>query len=281
MGTEYPFYNSLMYTIYSFPNIVLPWAAGIMLDKAGGDKWVYVFASLIGIGQFCVSLGIFIKSVVFILIGRLIFGLGGESLSVAQSNWIMTLFDSKTSTFAMGIYLSIGRFGTILNNILNALIAENIGIEYCAFIASILSFTSMTFAFYIQKRFDKNAELLSKKKGPFTAMAANYLEKTWYKDDAVLAGWMIAYPDILAILISPIAGRLTDRYQMNFSVLVVSGVAMTTAYTLLWYGFHPLVLRNPKVKIYHEIPSNSTPSFVNESTSMLLSRKEEVEIKLE
>jgi MFS family permease len=52
------------------------------------------------------------------LVGRFIFGLGGECMTVAQSVIIANWFKGKEFSFAMGLSLSVSRLGSVLNGIL-------------------------------------------------------------------------------------------------------------------------------------------------------------------
>ena len=70
---------------YSFPNIVLPFFAGTLLDTEYLHTATQVLASLTLAGQALFTLGVVGQSVVLRILGRFLFGLGGESLSVAQS----------------------------------------------------------------------------------------------------------------------------------------------------------------------------------------------------
>jgi MFS family permease len=68
-----------------------------------------VFISLITIGQFIVSIGISCKdeNVAWGVMwaGRVVFGFGGESLSVVQSAFVASYFQGKELAFAMGKFV--------------------------------------------------------------------------------------------------------------------------------------------------------------------------------
>ena len=53
------------------------------------------------------------------LAGRVLFGFGGESLTVAQSALVSVWFQDKELAFALGINLSIARIGGVINNVLS------------------------------------------------------------------------------------------------------------------------------------------------------------------
>ena len=48
------------------------------------------------------------------LAGRFIFGLGGESMSVAQSSIMVVWFKGKELAFALGVNISISRLGSVI-----------------------------------------------------------------------------------------------------------------------------------------------------------------------
>jgi len=49
------------------------------------------------------------------LIGRVVFGLGGESMSVAQSAIVTVWFKGKELAMALGVNLSVSRLGSVIN----------------------------------------------------------------------------------------------------------------------------------------------------------------------
>lgn len=49
------------------------------------------------------------------LIGRVVFGLGGESMSVSQSAIVTVWFKGKELAFALGANISISRLGSVIN----------------------------------------------------------------------------------------------------------------------------------------------------------------------
>jgi len=59
-----------------------------------------------------------LQSIPVVLVGRTIFGFGGESLTVAQSALVAVWFQNKEMAFALGLNLSIARLGGVINNLL-------------------------------------------------------------------------------------------------------------------------------------------------------------------
>jgi len=73
----------MMYTIYSLPNMVLPLAGGIFLDKIGVRIGLLLFTLVLTIGQFIFMIGGNRNVYWLMLVGRFVFGLGGECMSVS------------------------------------------------------------------------------------------------------------------------------------------------------------------------------------------------------
>jgi len=101
----------LLQAIYSIPNVLMVLVGGYVVDRIGTRKALFIF------GMIC-----FLGSIVTVLAGklpvmaggRLIFGLGAESLIVAVTTAVAKWFRGKELSFAFGINLMISRAGTLL-----------------------------------------------------------------------------------------------------------------------------------------------------------------------
>jgi len=143
-------YNQL-YSVYSYPNIILPLLGGVLIDKFGLPFSIYLFSTLLVIGQgvFTVSgfLGInaedgAIYPFIIAIIGRVIFGLGGESLSVCQSTIISRWFVGKELSLALGINISVSRLGSVFNNYSMPPFAEATNLGWALFFGFVLCIIS-------------------------------------------------------------------------------------------------------------------------------------------
>ena len=96
--------------IYSVPNIFLVLIGGIIIDKIGTRISSLIFAVLcmLGAGITAFSGG----DLVVMAIGRLVFGLGAESLIVAITTVLGRWFKGKQLSFAFGVNLTIARLGS-------------------------------------------------------------------------------------------------------------------------------------------------------------------------
>jgi MFS family permease len=70
---------NLLYSVYSFPNIILPFFGGYLVDFIGVRFGIILFSTLICLGQAVFAFSASIKNYPLALVGRIIFGLGGES----------------------------------------------------------------------------------------------------------------------------------------------------------------------------------------------------------
>ncbi len=99
----------LMNAMYSFPNFIMVLIGGIIIDRIGTKKAVIIFTSLCFLGALItVSAG----NVYVMATGRLVFGLGAESMIVAITTAIAKWFRGKELSFAFGINLTIARMGS-------------------------------------------------------------------------------------------------------------------------------------------------------------------------
>lgn len=107
---------NLLYSVYSFPNMILPLFGGALVDKFGADISLLCFLSLCTVGQFLFAFAGSIGSYPLMLVARVIFGLGGESICVAESALLAVYFVGTEVAFAMGLNLSLARAGSSLND---------------------------------------------------------------------------------------------------------------------------------------------------------------------
>jgi MFS family permease len=99
----------LLQGIYSVPNIFMVLIGGFIIDRLGTKRSTLIFAVLCLIGAVITA---FSSSLFFMATGRLVFGLGAESLIVAVTTAIAKWFRGKELSFAFGINLTIARLGS-------------------------------------------------------------------------------------------------------------------------------------------------------------------------
>jgi len=105
-------FNAII-ALSAVPNVILPFVAGLIVDRLGLRLAYGCFAICALVGQAILTFGIFSKSVVFILIGQGISALGGETIIVAKSAMIAKWFIGKELSLALGAVTCFARLGTI------------------------------------------------------------------------------------------------------------------------------------------------------------------------
>ena len=99
----------LLNAIYSIPNIVMVLIGGIIIDRIGTRISTALFAVICLIG----SLVTMSTGTLWVMAtGRLLFGLGAESLIVAVTTAIAKWFRGKELSFAFGLNLTLARLGS-------------------------------------------------------------------------------------------------------------------------------------------------------------------------
>lgn len=99
----------LLQAIYSFPNIFTVVIGGLIIDRIGLRKSLMIFGVLSFIGPAITATS---GTLAAMAIGRLIFGMGAESLNVAVTAALARWFKGKELSFAFGLNLTICRLGT-------------------------------------------------------------------------------------------------------------------------------------------------------------------------
>jgi len=163
-------YN-LLYTLYSLPNIVLALVGGLFIDKIGIRISMMFFSFLTIIGQVFVTLGAAHLSFPGLLVGRLLFGIGEESLIVGLHTMIAKWFKGKELAFAFGINLTVSRLSSSCNSFFTPRIYEWSGqvLAMPFIIGTILncgSFICCLSLCYVDRKNDaskENSEEISKK----------------------------------------------------------------------------------------------------------------------
>lgn len=114
----------IAYSAYSIAAIFSVFLGGLLVDRIGTRRASLIFSSLIVLGAFIVAIA---RDIYTIYIGRVIFGMGSESLVVCQSAILARWFKGKELAMAFGISLTLSRLGTILSFNIEASIAEKFG----------------------------------------------------------------------------------------------------------------------------------------------------------
>lgn len=99
----------LLQGIYSVPNILMVLIGGVIIDKFGTRISTFIFTTLCLLGA---AITASFNDITMMAIGRLVFGLGAESMIVAITTVIGRWFKGKQLSFAFGLNLTLARLGS-------------------------------------------------------------------------------------------------------------------------------------------------------------------------
>lgn len=132
----FEFQFSLMYSLYSLPNMVLPCIGGMLSDRWGNNNIMVIFAALVLLGNFIQTYAICNFDMTALLIGRFIFGLGAETLQVCANTTISKWFNDHGLALSMGINLSACKFGGVLTAWVSPFLAKQFGVDKASIFVS-------------------------------------------------------------------------------------------------------------------------------------------------
>jgi MFS family permease len=227
VAEQFAYRYGLLYSVYSFPNTVLPFFGGYFCDRLGLRLMTMVFAGLITLGQSIFAVGMTLKDAetgwYVMFVGRTVFGFGGESLSVATSAVIAQWFSGKELAFAMGVNVALARLGSVANDSASEAIAEKLPIYWALWAGlgvCILSLIATVWAFYL----DRGAlrSLLRNRKA---LRRAGLLPAPKHATLAVVAGGAAGATDVDVGALS----EQLEGMERHMSMTAVSAAPATTA----------------------------------------------------
>lgn len=105
-----------LYAWYSWPNVILCFFGGFLLDRVFGIRvGTIIFAVFVLIGQVIFASGALCNKFWLMEVGRFVFGIGGESLAVAQNTYAVSWFKGNVLNMVFGLLLSFARVGSTVN----------------------------------------------------------------------------------------------------------------------------------------------------------------------
>jgi MFS family permease len=99
----------LLQGIYSIPNIFTVVIGGLIIDRIGVKRATMIFGVLCFVGSI---INVLSPQLWVMATGRLIFGMGAESLIVSVTTLLAKWFRGKELSFAFGVNLTIARLGS-------------------------------------------------------------------------------------------------------------------------------------------------------------------------
>ena len=171
LGDKFEYYYNLLYSLYSLVNIIIPFIGGTLIKIYGNSTMFIIFGIFIILGQLIVYIGCKNLSILTMIIGRIIFGLGGESLNITQMAVVVDWFYKSETALPMGFTLTLSRCGSFLNDLLSPIFAgemtkngklEATNAFYWGLIFSICSFIFILILVWVIYQKEKACNLIQK-----------------------------------------------------------------------------------------------------------------------
>jgi MFS family permease len=99
----------LLNAVFSLPNIFLALAGGILIDRYGPARVSLWTAALCCVGTVLTAIG---SPFGLMVVGRLLFGIGEETLLIALLAGLAQWFSAGGTAFAMAVFFSLARVGS-------------------------------------------------------------------------------------------------------------------------------------------------------------------------
>uniref|UniRef100_UPI00358F3B5D lysosomal dipeptide transporter MFSD1 isoform X1 n=2 Tax=Myxine glutinosa TaxID=7769 RepID=UPI00358F3B5D len=186
-----------LYAWYSWPNVILCFIGGFLIDRIFGIRLgTIIFSCFVVVGQVLFSFGALLNKYWLMEAARFVFGIGGESLAVAQNTYAVLWFKGRELNLVFGLQLSMARLGSTVNmNIMGPVydaVERYIGVEsyYCLGITFFIGGVTCLFSLacgLILGYLDKRAERILHRKSHGTEKVIKLSDVRYFP----LSLWMI------------------------------------------------------------------------------------------
>ncbi|KAJ9050469.1 hypothetical protein DSO57_1014127 [Entomophthora muscae] len=115
---------AVLYSAYSIPNVFLPFLTAKDTELFGSRSMLLLFSLLVVLGQYLVASGLESQNFILMVAGRVLLGIGGESIGISQAQITCRWFPETWLNLALSINLGVARFGSVLSYILSPYLAS-------------------------------------------------------------------------------------------------------------------------------------------------------------
>lgn len=277
MGVGTSQFTSL-YALYSWPNVIMCFFGGLLIDKVLGIRLgAILFLAILVVGQFFFALGGFTGQFWLMQLGRFIYGLGGESLSVAQNTYVVAWFKGSELNTVFGFQITVSRAGsTLAYNVMrpvydhaHSLYSSQTALGYTLLIAGLTCVISLIAAL-ILAALDKRAERIMSRPNVISEEkislrdATNFKSEFWMLTAICTSFYLTIFPFIalgskffqtkwntkpseadfadstvylISAVLSPFIGLLVDKVGKNLYFLLIASVLVMLSHLVLALTF--------------------------------------------
>ena len=281
----------LLNAIYSLPNIIMVLIGGIIIDRIGTKKASFLFSAFCMVGAIITVLQ---GKLFSMAAGRLIFGMGAESLIVAVTTVIAKWFRGKEFSLAFGLNLTVARLGsfTAINSptIFKPLYTSWQKPLFVSAIAGLVSVIAVIIYFLLESKAAKRYTLLEGEKiqkidlkriftmqpsfwyvvllcvtfysaiFPFQTFAVKFFmeQHGLTREVASRSSSLIV---LAAMIGTPLFGLLIDKVGRRASLMMLGSILILPVYLVLAYStIHPLFSMLAMGVAFSLVPAAMWPS---------------------
>ncbi len=252
--------------IYSLPNILMVLIGGVIIDRIGIRKSSILFSSFVTTGAIITCLK---GNITMMATGRLLFGLGAESMIVAITTSVARWFRGKEFSLAFGLNLTLARIGSFmaLNSPSWAKDIYDKGWQYPLIIAAVAGSLTLIFLslyalidYLSEKKYNLPAEGAQEKIDfktwfkfpvtfwyicalcivfysamfPFQTFAVKFFQHV-HNTTRDAGGLLSSILTLAAMIFTPIFGFLADKYGKRASLMLIGSMLIVPVYLIMGY----------------------------------------------
>ena len=253
-------------SVYSIPNCILVLFGGVVIDRMGLRFALITFMAIVLVGGVLMNVALWVNTYWLMVVSRVVFGIGGESLYVAQDAFTSYWFEGRDLAFALAVTTVVGRLSDIATFSGFPLIGLRIGIRGAMYVMTgvcVLSFGSTLMCAWMDKRaetysHEEDHEVIVREdysiKGiftfskqfwiaailtmvfyssilPFQNLCPKFLEAN-YNIPSDVSGYYTSIISAVSVFVSPILGLTLDRWGYRIYLIQCGLVFNIVAYAL-------------------------------------------------
>ena len=127
----------LLFTLGFVPGIFLPFVTGAVVDRIGTSACLLGLSTTCFAGQSIAAIGVQRSNWPWLLTGRLVFGIGFESLFVANEAFLSVVFRDRVG-MALGVSTAASFVGFLLSPILSPIAATQISVAFSFWLGAMI-----------------------------------------------------------------------------------------------------------------------------------------------
>uniref|UniRef100_A0A3Q3JC53 Lysosomal dipeptide transporter MFSD1 n=1 Tax=Monopterus albus TaxID=43700 RepID=A0A3Q3JC53_MONAL len=261
-----------LYAWYSWPNVVLCFFGGFLIDRVFGIRLFSLLCLTFSTStQIIFATGALVNRFWVMALGRFVFGIGGESLAVAQNTYAVNWFKGKELNLVFGLQLSMARLGSTVNMNIMGWVYNRVAVLVGSPGYTVLGISLMIGKYYTPKvkTYNSAEKILHKEQGktgevikltdvkdfpitlwlifiicvgyyvavfPFIGLGqVFFIEKFSFSPAEARAVNSIVY--IISAPVSPVLGFIVDKTGRNVVWVMIAVVTTLAAHMMLAFTF--------------------------------------------